>query len=128
MTGPTRVEIAGGLTIGSASCCGGSSGGCDFSLDACQTVQASLSNSFSVNSPVTWVDLLLGSGITEASLVALRVRNATNFEVRFTTASAADQVQRVSDLFVYSSPVTGQGITALACRGVASLERRIAGT
>jgi hypothetical protein len=127
---PKKLEVAGAATLGpiQPTCAPFPSGECVFSINLSQTTQADSAKSLSVNSPVTWVDLLAGTGITNVSFFSLRVRNATNFEVRFTTAGGADQIIRLSDLFVYSSPVSGQQITALSVRGVGDMELLVAGT
>lgn len=121
------AELTGALVL-SGSCGCGSGGDCPFVLSSRASVQANVQGDLSINSPVSWVDLLAGTGITTATVVALKVSNPTNFEVRLTTAAGADQVLRLSDSFNYISPVTGQGITALAVRGVGELTRMIAGT
>lgn len=124
-----NVTLLGALTVGSAGgCCGSGAGDIAFPLEACGTATASIYNKFDFNSPVTWIDLLAGSGITAAAYAAIKIRGGTNVELRITTPSAADQTFRLSDLWVYSSPVSGQQITALAVRGVGSIERMIAGS
>lgn len=100
------------------------------SVGACGglSVAATSEKSLSINSPVTYVDLLAGTGITSLSFFVLKVKNSNNFEVRFTTAAGVDQVMRVADLLVYSSPVTGQQITAFSARGAGDIDLLLAGS
>lgn len=129
MTVPKKIEVAGGSTIGSLqpTCAPFPSGNNSFSLNLSQTVQADVEGARTINSPVTWVDLLAGSGISSITYLALRVRNASSFELRFSSASGSDQMMAVSDLFHFASPTTGRGLTALSVRGSGDIEFQIAG-
>lgn len=127
---PKQLLVAGGVSIGpiQPSAATFPSGERTQSLNLSQTVQADANKTQSLNSPAAWVDLLAGTGITNLSFYSLRVRNGSSFELRFTTGGGADQILRVSELSVYSSPTSGQMITALAARGVGDFELELAGT
>lgn len=129
MTVPQRVQVQGSVTLGPVlpSSCPFPSMDTGFSINVDQTRGASknVSRSISVISP-TWLDVLANSGITTVRFVSMRV-NGGVVTVRKTTPAGADQVDTVSDLWVWSSPQPGGEITALAIQGTANVEMIIAG-
>lgn len=91
-----------------------------------QTRNACIANGRSIASPGTFVDLLAGSGIVTVTVFAIVVSSGS-LDVRVTTAAGVDQITRVSNMWIWSSPNSGDGATALAVQGTADFELIVAG-
>ena len=132
MTFPKKLTVSGALRIGpiQPTVAPFPSRDCVVSLNTEQTTQADVSNDRSFNSPVTFVDLLTGTGITNIRALHLRARGGT-FEIRYTADNSGspivDQVTTLSDELLITNPSSGSQWTALAVRGVGDLEVTIAG-
>lgn len=125
MSLPKKVTVSGAAIIGSAASCSGS-GGCPGILNAEVYAQASAEFERALASPVSFVDFLAGTGIAAVKFLFLRVTGGT-IELRVSSAFGATQIIPVSGICVLTNPIAGSEFTAVALRGTAQVEFKVAG-
>lgn len=87
----------------------------------------SSSGSLLVNS-TDMAPLAINLGVTVAHLFVIKILGeAASIKVKFTSAVGTDQLLNVSGLWVWHSPSTGDGITALSLVGSGEVEFLVAG-
>ena len=120
-------EISGAAILGAASC-NSIAGACPAALEVKQFATNAIHvPERTINSPVTWIDMMTANGFTKVTGLVVRIISGS-LEVRQTSALAADQVIPVSDLIVFASKTVGTELTALSLRGVGTFEIMIAGS
>ena len=65
--------------------------------------------------------------VTKARFVGMRVINGSSIKVLLTSPSGTDQAVKVSSMFLWHSPNSGDEITAIKLVGTADIELLIAG-
>jgi len=95
-------------------------------LNVSQQVSAIKPNVRAIASPASFEDMLAGSGVTTATFIYLRVFSGS-LVIRTTTAAGTDQLQTVSGMYLWSSPNSGDGATAVAIQGTADYEILLGG-
>lgn len=129
MTVPAKLKVGGAATLNPVVSSGSFPSGHSVGrLDVDRTVTAHSGNrAFAVNSPSPgFLDLLAGSGVTNATFVFLRVRTGT-FVVDVTTSAGANQQFDLSGEWLVNNPTPGSEITGLRIQGVGDIEIMIAG-
>ena len=123
-----KVSILGSVTLGPPSPVSGSypSLSQTVNLQMDQTRSTSRGQALRIARPAAYVDLFASLGLGTATHVTLRISGGA-LTVRFTTPDGAAQVLRCSRLFVWDSPDSGAGMTALAVQGTADIEIITAG-
>lgn len=120
-----KLKLVGAITLGACSpgCCDPASSG-DYANQLCiemTSAQTLPGADRSIASPAAFVDLLAGTGFTSLRFVLLKISGGF-LDVRVSTAAAADQIVRVSDVWMVFSRTLGTEITALAVQGTANID------
>jgi hypothetical protein len=116
-----KLELFGSVTRERGNGCGGGCGpgGSNYTwpFDACIASPAGVVDvDRAINSVTDWIDLLAGSGIATLQFVHLMPTGGT-FELRVSSALAADQVFPLGDILNFVAKTASQELTALAVRG-----------
>lgn len=96
-------------------------------LSAEQYPRASRSQPFTLDSAVTWIDLLAGLNLTSATFLTIRVSTGS-VELRVTTSAGTDQLFSFSDFLAIASSRAGFEWTSIEARGLAEIEIMIGGS
>ena len=122
-----KFEIVGSAFLDTASCAA-SGARCPSPISVSQIASNAIHvPERTINSPVTWIDLLTANGFSEITGLLLNVASGS-IELRVSSDLAVDQVIPVSGFHGFASKTVGTELTAVAVRGVGTFELMLAGT
>ena len=131
MTIQKTISVQGAILEGGPDCSCTDGAACATSISVKQTPRSVLTVERDINQPLpagTYLDLLTLTGLTNATFFSIKVTGGVIYVRASSTNGGADMIWPVSQLLVLSNPTSGSELTALAVRGVGTIECKIAGT